>query len=277
MFWIGVELYGHGRDDAERSFRADEKLLQVNATIVLTQRRQAIPDRAIRQYHFETQHQFAGHAVTQNVDAASIGGDVAADAAAALRAERQRKEHSLVLNRILEFRQNAAGFNDSRKIVAVYGADGVHALKAQHNLTLRRIGNAAEHQSGIAALGNDGEIEFGAGANGVGDFLGRSGADHGHGRTCDVAVPVAAITQHVFLRCQQQSLAQPVLQREPQFLDIVFAHDRHSTLSVQSALKYPGKGLSPLLLPVCEKILFSIKPYKVIRQPYKLIYRFMSR
>ncbi|AHK02594.1 hypothetical protein X971_2733 [Agrobacterium tumefaciens LBA4213 (Ach5)] len=57
----------------------------------------------------------------------------------------------------------------------------------------------------------------------------------------------------------------------------MFAHDRHSTLSVQSALKYPGKGLSPLLLPVCEKILFSIKPYKVIRQPYKLIYRFMSR
>ncbi|MNK83557.1 hypothetical protein D3C87_1033740 [compost metagenome] len=197
--------------------------------------------------------------------------------AATLRAKRQREEHSLVLNRILEFRQNASGFDDSRKIVAVYSADSVHALKADDDLTLGGIGNAAEHQSGIAPLGNDGETEFGADANGVGDFLGRSRADHGHGRTCDVAVPVAAIAQHVFLRCQQQSLAQPVLQREPQFLDIVFAHDRHSTLSVQSALKYPGKGLSPLLLPVCEKILFSTRSYKVIRQPYKLIYRSAGR
>lgn len=130
MFGIGVKFDGNRGDDAEGSFRTDEKLLQVDAAIVFAQGRQAIPDGAIRQDHFKTQNQFAGHAITQDIDAAGIGGDVAANAAAALRAERQREKHALVLNCILEFREDAAGFDYGRKIIAVYGADRVHTLKA---------------------------------------------------------------------------------------------------------------------------------------------------
>ncbi len=75
----------HGRgDDAERSLRTDEELLQVVAGIVLHEAAQAVPDLAGRQHHLQPEHQAPRVAVGEHRRAAGIGGDVAADAAGAL-------------------------------------------------------------------------------------------------------------------------------------------------------------------------------------------------
>ena len=60
------ELQHGGGDDAERSFGADEELLQVVAGVVLAQSAQAVPHSAIGKHHLEAQHQVAGIAEAQH-------------------------------------------------------------------------------------------------------------------------------------------------------------------------------------------------------------------
>ncbi|MNN04716.1 hypothetical protein D3C81_1174460 [compost metagenome] len=69
------------RDHAQRAFRADQQLLQVVAGVVLAQRAQAVEHLAVGQHGFDAQYQFARHAIAHHVDAAGIGGQVAADLA----------------------------------------------------------------------------------------------------------------------------------------------------------------------------------------------------
>ena len=68
-----------GGNDAERAFRADEQLFQVVAGVVLAQGAQAVPDAPVRQHHFQPEHQIAHRAIAQHVDAAGIGGKIAAN------------------------------------------------------------------------------------------------------------------------------------------------------------------------------------------------------
>ena len=86
------ELDGRRGDDAERALAADEELLQIVAGIVLAQAREPVPDPPVGQHHLDPQGQFAGIAVAQDGDAAGIGREIAADLAAALGAEAQRKQ-----------------------------------------------------------------------------------------------------------------------------------------------------------------------------------------
>jgi hypothetical protein len=90
----GKELQHRGGDDAQRSFGADEQVLQVVAGVVLAQAAQAIPDLAAGQHHFQAQGQFARVAVAQDLHAAGIGRQIAADLATALGGQRQRKQAS---------------------------------------------------------------------------------------------------------------------------------------------------------------------------------------
>ena len=72
----------HSRgDDAERSFGADEELLERVARIVLAQRAQAVEDASIRQHHFQPEHQIPHRSVAQHRRATGIGRDIAADLA----------------------------------------------------------------------------------------------------------------------------------------------------------------------------------------------------
>src|SRR3546814_8191476 len=56
-----------------RAFRADQKVLQVIAPIVLPQRFQAMVDRAVRKDRFQPERQRAHRAVAQHLHPAAIG------------------------------------------------------------------------------------------------------------------------------------------------------------------------------------------------------------
>ena len=128
------ELQHRGGDDAERPLRADEELLQVVAGIVLQQAAQPVPDFSGRQHHLQPEHEAARVAVGEHLRAAGIGGDVAADPAGALRAERQRKEHAGLRRGLLQPLQHDARLGDHGAALRVDGADLVEPLERQHDL-----------------------------------------------------------------------------------------------------------------------------------------------
>ena len=99
-------------------------LLQVIAAIVLAQHFQPVPHPAVGQHDFEAKHKVARHAVAQHVEAAGIGGDIAADAAAALRAEGDRQQAILRFGGAFGFLEDAAGLDHHGKID---GADGAQS------------------------------------------------------------------------------------------------------------------------------------------------------
>ena len=81
------QFYRNCRDNPENAFGTDEQLLEINSAIVLPQSGKSIKDGSIRQYDFKAQHQFSGHAVAENIDAAGIGADVTANPATSLSAQ----------------------------------------------------------------------------------------------------------------------------------------------------------------------------------------------
>ena len=87
----GVELERGGGDDAQRAFAADVEVAQVIAGIVFAQARQAVPDLAGGGHHFEAQAEVACIAVAQHLRAAGVGGQVAAQGAAAFCGQTERK------------------------------------------------------------------------------------------------------------------------------------------------------------------------------------------
>ena len=87
-----VEFQRRRRDDAERSLAAEKQRRQPIPRCVLSQTSEPVDDVAIREYHFEAEDLFARGAVADDVDAARIGRQVAANLAAALGSEAQRKQ-----------------------------------------------------------------------------------------------------------------------------------------------------------------------------------------
>ena len=86
-------------DDAERAFSADEDVAQVVAGVVLLELAQIVEHASVGEHDFESHHQFARDAIGERAGAAGIGREVAADGAAAFRAERQRKQTVLLPRR----------------------------------------------------------------------------------------------------------------------------------------------------------------------------------
>ena len=91
----GCSLMRRGGDDAERAFAADEEVAQVVAGVVLAQAREAVPYLALRRDHLEPQAQLARVAVAQHLRAAGVGGEVAADGAAAFGRQAQGEQQAL--------------------------------------------------------------------------------------------------------------------------------------------------------------------------------------
>ena len=80
------------RDDAERALGADEQVAQVVAGVVLLELVEDVHHPAVGEHDFEPEHQVTGDPVGKGASAARIGGQDAADGAAAFGAERQREE-----------------------------------------------------------------------------------------------------------------------------------------------------------------------------------------
>ncbi len=73
-------------DNAERTLRADQQAFEVIARIVLAKCFQAVPDLPAGEDRLKAQHEIAGISIAQDVNAARVRCDVAADFTRALRA-----------------------------------------------------------------------------------------------------------------------------------------------------------------------------------------------
>ena len=161
-------------DDAERALAADEQLLQIVAGVVLAQPAQPVPDPPVGQYHLDPQGQLAGVAVAQHGDAAGIGRQIAADLAAALGAEAQRKQPVGLGGRLVQIGEDAAGLDRHREIDRVDRADPVHPAEGEDDIVAVFGRNSAADQTGVAALRHDRQARLGADPHHRRDLRGRS-------------------------------------------------------------------------------------------------------
>ena len=166
----------HGfRDDAQRALRADKQVLQIITRIILAERRESVPDRAIGQHHFKAEHEIARVAVAQNRRAAGIGGDVPADGAGAFGGERERIEEARFARRLLHLGEHGACFHGDRGIDRIDRSDGLEALQRNHHAAM---GHASTDEARIPALRQKGDTRRMAGLH-HGRNLGRVRGHHG--------------------------------------------------------------------------------------------------
>ncbi len=153
------ELQHHAGDDAERALRADEVLLEVVAGVVLAQALHVVEDLAVGQHHLQPEHEVARHAVAQHGQPAGVGADVAAEPAAALRAEAERQHEPALPRRLLRIRQHHAGVGRERVAKRVDLANPVHPLQADDEMAAGEVGRCAAAIAGVAGLRHEGEAE----------------------------------------------------------------------------------------------------------------------
>ena len=144
------------RNEAERAFRPNEHLLQIEAGIIFEQIEHRRDHAAVGQHDLQSEQLIAHHAVAQYPDAARIGRDVAADGAGAAGAEVERKIQPGVAGRLLRLLQNRAGLQGHAASRDVDRLDSVHALGRYQNIvgaglmTADQTGHAADRNDGLA-------------------------------------------------------------------------------------------------------------------------------
>ena len=98
------------------------------------------------------EHQVARHAVAHDIQAAGVGRQVAADLAAALRAQAQGKEALGGIRGLLHAREHAAGLGRHGEIIGVDAADAIQPAQRQQQLASRLIGGSTAAVAGVASL-----------------------------------------------------------------------------------------------------------------------------
>ena len=203
------------RDDAQRAFAAHVQVAQRIAGVVLAQPAQAVPDVALGRHHFQAQHQLARVAVAQHLGAARVGGQVAANGAAALGAQAEGEQPVRIARSLLHMGQHGAGFHGQGVVVGVDGAHAVQARQRQQHGVARGVGRGAAHQPGVAALGHDGRAVGAAQAHQL-RHLGRVGGPyHGQGLAREAAMLVGQVAGRIGTR-EHMGVAQGVAQRGDQ-------------------------------------------------------------
>ena len=126
--------------------------------------------------------------MAEEAKAAGVGGDVAADLALALCAEVQGDGHAVGVERGLEIFEDHAGFGDDDAGAGVDAEHAIHATRAEDDLVVH--GDAAAHQAGVAALGNDRQAAIVAVAEDQGYLLGRAREEEHARRALVLAHPI---------------------------------------------------------------------------------------
>ena len=137
-------------DDAERPFGADEEIAQVVAGVVFFQLRQPVQHPPVGEHDFQPERHLARHAIGQRCRAAGIGGEIAADGATALGAERQREQAIDLAGARLRDLQHHAGLAGHGVRGGIDLANLVQPAQRDHDLAMVR-GLPAD-ETGIAAL-----------------------------------------------------------------------------------------------------------------------------
>ncbi len=107
-------------------------------------------------HHFQPQGQVTSIAVTQNLCTACIGGQIAANRAAAFCGQTQGEQTLMITGGLLHILQNAACFHHHGVVVGIHAANLVQALQRQHQRSGAVVRRCAPAQTGIAALRDDG-------------------------------------------------------------------------------------------------------------------------
>ena len=194
-----VHAQGGSGDHTQRAFGANKQVAQVVAGVVFAQAGQAAPDFALRRHHLQAQAQLAGVAVAHHLGAAGIGGQVAANGAAAFGGQAQGEQKAFFLARLLQGLQHAAGLYRHGEVGRVDGADAVQALQAQQYLGAGSIGDRAHHHAGVAALRHQAHTGCRAGFDHCGNLFSRAGAHHGQGVPALAFAPVLFVSGEVAL------------------------------------------------------------------------------
>ncbi len=108
---LGEKPQHRGGDDAERSLRADDEVLEIITRIVLAQRLQAVPHAPVGEHDFKPKGEIARAAVSEHGHAAGIGGEHAADLAASFRGEAQREQAPRARRHLLSLRKHEPRFD----------------------------------------------------------------------------------------------------------------------------------------------------------------------
>ncbi len=122
------------------------------------QRPQAVDDAAIGEHDLETEHLLPRIAVTDDVDPAGVGRQVAADLAAPFRTEAQRKIAIDGAGLFLQRGQDTACLRDHRKVLRVDRANPVEPRQRQDQLLAGLVRYCATTEPRVAALRNDGDV-----------------------------------------------------------------------------------------------------------------------
>ncbi len=176
-----IELQRRRRDDAERALRADEQIAQVVAGVVLLQRAQAVPHLAVRRHHLEAERQRARVAVGEHADAAGVGRQHAADLAAPLRRQAERKQAIGAVGSGLRVGQGHAGLDDHGAARRIDIAHARQPRQRQHHLAPVGRGRLAADEAGVAALGDDADACLVGDGKDLRDLVGRARAQHQRG------------------------------------------------------------------------------------------------
>ena len=211
------ELQGRSGHDAQRSLTADEELLEIVAAIVFAEHIETVPDAPVAEHHLEAQNEVSRHAVAQHVDPAGVGGDVAADAARALRAESDREQAIRCLRRLLGVFENASGFDDHRKIDRIDHAHRVEPVEADYELSAAGSGHRSADETRKAALRDDGKPAFAAESHDGRGLLSAARTRNRQRPAIMIARPIPAETGEILVRRQKTALRQDCVERGDRF------------------------------------------------------------
>ncbi len=113
-------------DHAQGTLGADQQLVEAVAAVVLLESGEAAVDRAVREHRLDAGDERAHRPELQHLRAAGVGRGEPADGAAAARAERQGEAHADIMRRLVQRREDHAGFGDSDSVFRADRADAVH-------------------------------------------------------------------------------------------------------------------------------------------------------
>src|SRR3546814_328609 len=131
-----------------------------------------------------------------------IGGEIAADAARALRTERERKQSADALRGLLHVGKHGTAVRHQHVRYRVDVADAVHALQRQDEVVAGTSGNLSADKAGIAGLRDDRGAGLGGKFEDGCDFHRRAGLQH-HWRYALVEPAVLDQTRRDILRIAQ--------------------------------------------------------------------------
>ena len=182
-------------------------MLEVVAGVVLPERRQPVPDPAVRQHHLEPEREVARIAVAQHAGAARVGGQVAADPRRPLAAEREGEQAAGLGGGFLDVGQDHPGLDGDRVVERVDLAHPVEPREAQDQLPPGPIRRGRAAEPGIAALRNDGDFLGRAQRDDAGDLFDGRRANHRRRRAAIPFPLVHQIGRHVRRLGQQAARA----------------------------------------------------------------------